>query len=381
MKLGAFCNSTIVCNIENNITSYILKNEHSDECLNIKLKNNLNINTSIEEYEKYKQECIQIMDNAKIYDRKEFREKFKDLYNKNNYKFEISDIKLNNLITAWCKNSKKFTKYTIFDNQLDYSGDQLLRDYRNFFNYEKKYKKLIGYEFIIWGNSENILRMAKSLVWFFDGTYHHPDGFEQLLLVMYKDVIISEKIVGLFILMNKKSQIIYNECMKAINNIVTQNNTINLNLKYIVTDNESSLVNSINNNFKFLKRISCFYHYKQDLLKNIKKYGLYKNEHKNNSNEIIKILGRIPIQYKGNMQYFIEICDKIVEKYPIYNNFIKNYFIKYKKEYFENNDYDYSNIPEDCKSISFLENYNKYLKIKLGKKRVINWFNFIIIIA
>ena len=42
-------------------------------------------------------------------------------------------------------------------------------------------------------------------------------------------------------------------------------------------------------------------------------------------------------------------------------------------------DYNYSIIPDDCRSNSFLENYNRYINLiqRLGKKRIINWFNFI----
>ena len=64
-------------------------------------------------------------------------------------------------------------------------------------------------------------------------------------------------------------------------------------------------------------------------------------------------------------------------KFPKYNNYILNYFVKNKKEFFKNGDYDYSKIPLDCKSNSFLENYNKYLKLRLGSKKIVNWFNFL----
>ena len=60
-------------------------------------------------------------------------------------------------------------------------------------------------------------------------------------------------------------------------------------------------------------------------------------------------------------------CDKSKENYPKYENFINNYFIKYKKSFFERGDYDYEKLAEDCKSNSVLDNYNKYLKNKLGK--------------
>ena len=59
----------------------------------------------------------------------------------------------------------------------------------------------------------------------------------------------------------------------------------------------------------------------------------------------------------------------IIKDYPLYTNYINNYFINNYKFAFEKEYYNYNNIPKDCKSNSFLENYNKYLKIKLGKNR------------
>ena len=34
-------------------------------------------------------------------------------------------------------------------------------------------------------------------------------------------------------------------------------------------------------------------------------------------------------------------------------------------------------MPTDCRTNSFLENYNGYIKSKLGKNRIINWVNFL----
>ena len=68
---------------------------------------------------------------------------------------------------------------------------------------------------------------------------------------------------------------------------------------------------------------------------------------------------------------------QLKEKYPKYNNFIENYFCKTKLKHFLSNEYNYSLIPEDCRSISYLENYNKIMKESLGKSRYIHWINFI----
>lgn len=73
--------------------------------------------------------------------------------------------------------------------------------------------------------------------------------------------------------MNKKNSIIL---LESIYNIISHDTQLNLHVKYIVTDNEIALINSIKAIFPKIIHISCFYHYKKDLLINIKKYGLYK---------------------------------------------------------------------------------------------------------
>ena len=58
-------------------------------------------------------------------------------------------------------------------------------------------------------------------------------------------------------------------------------------------------------------------------------------------------------------------------------NFINEYFIENKLEYFKDLSLDYSRTPEDCHTNNYLENYNGFIKSKLGKHRIINWVNFI----
>ena len=64
-------------------------------------------------------------------------------------------------------------------------------------------------------------------------------------------------------------------------------------------------------------------------------------------------------------------------KYTKYENFINNYFIKEKYKYFEDNSLNYDLVPVNFRTNNFLENYNRYIKIKLGEKRIINWISFL----
>ena len=57
----------------------------------------------------------------------------------------------------------------------------------------------------------------KSKNFFIDGTFHHPEDFKQLMLIMYKDIITGLKIPGLYILLNSKKETFYNYAFKEIN--------------------------------------------------------------------------------------------------------------------------------------------------------------------
>ena len=56
--------------------------------------------------------CEELMNNSTIYDRRLFKQSFKDIYNdKNNkFNFSIKNNLLSNMITKWKQNSYKFKK-------------------------------------------------------------------------------------------------------------------------------------------------------------------------------------------------------------------------------------------------------------------------------
>ena len=143
------------------------------------------------------------MDESIVYDRKLFKDKMTELYNNNNYNFIINNNKLNNFISQWKSQSNKFNKYSIFDNIYDKNDNLLLRDYRVYYKYDNDKKKPQKYEYVIWGNNENLIRIFKSNIWFLDGTFHHPDNFKRVLILMFKDFLTGEKIPGLCVLMNR----------------------------------------------------------------------------------------------------------------------------------------------------------------------------------
>ena len=103
-------------------------------------------------------------------------------------------------------------------------------------------------------------RLSKHL--FIDATYHHPIGYAQLLIIIFKDVVSSEYMPGFFILMSNKTEILYDMVFKSVIRILTQNYIYKLNINTITTDTELALINAIQMNFPNTQRIACWFHLK-----------------------------------------------------------------------------------------------------------------------
>ena len=152
-------------------------------------------------------------------------------------------------------------------------------------------------------------------------------------------------------------------------------------MKTITTDTELALINAVNTNFVDVQRIGCWFHLKQDLLREAKVLGLL-NKKNNNINpettiEIIKQLAILPIEYKGDINYLKNKINIIKSQYPTYYNMIENYFLEAKLKYFIHGSFNYNKFPMDIRSNSILERYNKTIKSELGEKRTCNWVVFL----
>ena len=51
-------------------------------------------------------------------------------------------------------------------------------------------------------------------------------------------------------------------------------------------------------------------------------------------------MGSIPIKYNGDITIFYNICNEITSEYTKYYNYINNYFIKNKLQFFKNGEYN-----------------------------------------
>ena len=92
---------------------------------------------------------------------------------------------------------------------------------------------------------------------------------------------------------------------------------------------------------------------------------------------IIDELSLLPISHNGNKNVVIDVLHNLKINYIGYKEYIDEYFIKYKHKYFTDISYNYSLTPIDCRSNSYLETYNKYIKNNLENKKDIPCLNFI----
>ena len=260
------------------------------------------------------------------------------------------------------------------------NNEIMFREYKYFYIYDKRKKLPKLNEYAIWCDDLNISHLRQSKNLFIDGTWYKPNGFQQILIIQYKDIIIKEKIVGAYLIMNNKKFSLYYEVLNAFKNIITQNGKYKLNIKSITSDAEKALIKAIKKIFPNILHFNCYFHYKKDIKDYLKCLGFTKKKNLNlylKSKEIVNHLGLLPLEYQGNIEAFDKFIIDLKSKYPDFINFFNNYFIKYKRQFFVSGEYNYNNLPIDCRSNSYIENYNLYLKRKLGKKYNLSWNKFL----
>ena len=80
--------------------------------------------------------------------------------------------------------------------------------------------------------------------------------------------------------------------------------------------------------------------------------------------------------YEGDIDIVTNIIDELKSHYPTHYSFLDSFYEENIK-YFINNSLYYSKYPKLVRSNSILENYNKRIKEYLGKKKEVNFINFL----
>ena len=105
---------------------------------------------------------------------------------------------------------------------------------------------------------------------YFDWTFISPLGFIQMIIILYYDNQIKKRAPGAYILLNNKKELSYIKVLRTLKNIITLENTINLNLISYSSDYEMALSNSLERIFPHIRHIGCYYHYCDNIVDNIK---------------------------------------------------------------------------------------------------------------
>ena len=168
----------------------------------------------------------------------------------------------------------KIHKINAIINKYNKNHKLILWDQGNTVIYNSNKKSPLTVEYFIWSTASIISRARVADHLFIDGTFHHPKEYEELIIIIFKDIIIHEYLPGFYILVSNKSEQMYDIVFRSIIRILTQNNIYILNIKSITTDTELALINDINSNFKGVQRLRCWFHLKQDLIRNARIFGL-----------------------------------------------------------------------------------------------------------
>ena len=93
---------------------------------------------------------------------------------------------------------------------------------------------------------------------------------------------------------------------KSVKNLITQNNIYKLQIITITTDTEPISINAINNNFDNIHKIGCWFHLKQDLIRETRVTGLLNKKNKSINIEAtlerITQLSMLPLEWR--FKYF-----------------------------------------------------------------------------
>ena len=172
--------------------------------------------------------------------------------------------------------------------------------------------------------------------------------------------------LNFFALINNKKYEGYNLLFNKIKYVLTIENSTDLKLESYTLDFEIALQNTMSNLFPNQRCIGCYYHYCRNLREKGREYKLLNKDYKDNTQTMLNQLYKLPFNYinykklyQESKKIYIEISDTFVKYYK--------YFEKQWIPFFENNKLNYSYLNRDERSNSYIENYNRVIKLKLSK--------------
>ena len=204
-KRVSFCNARII--YVKNKDQFYTDWDHSSYCNLQKAteyENIGDINEQIENYKDLKESLQKLLNKYPLLTLKNFIKKGYKIYDENKCKFNVEDYTFKNIFYQWRKNSLIFTKYSAleFPNTLD--NEVYLRDYSHITLYNASGKSQFLHEHMIFISNYFINKISNAEHIYIDGTFLYPSGFNQLIVILYRDDNSGVRYPGLFALINNK---------------------------------------------------------------------------------------------------------------------------------------------------------------------------------
>lgn len=352
---------------------------HEEECL-IKNFGNITIMPSINKIIKNRDDVLEFAEKLLYLNNGISLITFKEIIYKfisiKKYSLNITEEYLKNYFYNWRNKNKINSYYYAHDNQYTLDNKIFLQILEERIIPDHDKNKLNRLIYLIWASPFHINRMRNSPHFYLDFTFIKPYPMIETLVLLYLDLYTGIKSPGLFVTLNSKKQICYEYIFRDIKNILTSYGKYPLALKTYTIDYEKSLENALQIIFPEAKRIGCFFHYVQSLVRWMKNNGLGKKEKKEVRENIIYILTILLFKYKSDMEYVKNTINNLKTLYTEFLTFFQ-YYENNWYEYLENSMLDYNKVTKLQRCNSYIENYNKIIKNTLGKGKKLSWPKFV----
>ena len=323
------------------------------------------INQQIDNYKNMKTALLNYLNSHPTIRSSDFIDKAYKFYNKNNCKFKIEKNTFKNMYYNWRNNSSTFKKYSALENCLTNNEENFLRDYTYSTIYNKSGKSQFTHEHMIFISNYFIRKLRNAKHLYIDGTFVYPDDFEQLIIILYRDEESGIRYPGLFALINNKKEEGYKILFEKIYNILTIERTENWNFNSYTIDFETALINATSLVFSGKRQIGCFYHYCRNIREHSIKMQIKPNEDLNDK-QFLKEIYSLPFKFNKENNSFARIRNKYDKIGKKYNEFL-DYFENQWKKFYDNGMLNYIYLSKEQRSNSYIENYNRRIKLKLSK--------------
>ena len=347
---------------------------HSKECIKKDEPFDENIRQlSIESYKfsDYKNHLINYLNQNSFINFPQFEKKAKEFFAQQKFNINLHKSTLSNIYYSWKRNAPIFKWTMIFENSKTKDNNTFLQNYCYTILYDNNKKKFFEHKHFIYMSDFFINRLKNAKHFYIDGTFVIPNDFMQVIIILYYDEELNKKYPGAYLGLNNKSEISYIKAFLEFKNILTNYGKDNLALLSYTTDFEKALMNACEYVFGVdIKPVGCLFHFGQSLIRKMRKNGMFRDIYRDISDELYKSLILIPWLYHKNNNIVSETFSRFIEAQSdkefknLLNNYY-NYFINEWELFFKNGRLNYYNITKIQRSNSYIENYNRHIKLSL----------------